>query len=141
MVLNNFLRRKHKIILSYKKTRMGTAPQFSIYPSVGGGGNGSGGQLIPSLNGGTLKITARYIRSSGGSSQTPMVVDGGNIKGNTYKFTLSDNGKNVTLTGTYQGIEAENISGILNVARFDNVIYSPVSSLYINGSTLNIYLP
>lgn len=120
---------------------MGATPAFSIYPSVGTGGNGSGGQLIPMLNGGTLKIAARYIRPSGGGSLTPIVVDGGNIKGNTYKFTLTDNGKNVTLTGTYQGIEAENISGILNVARFDNVVYSPVGSLYINGSTLNIYLP
>ena len=120
---------------------MGVPPVFTIYPLSTGG---KGTQLTPSLNGGTLKISARLILASGGGMLTPMIVDGNPVIGQTYKFTISDTGKtfkNVTITGTYQGIEAENISGVLNVAKFNNVTYSPAGALYINGSTLNFYLP
>lgn len=120
---------------------MGAPPVFTIYP-LSTGGNET--QLTPSLNGGTLKISAGLILASGGGMITPMVVDGNPVIGQTYKFTLSDSGelfRNKTITGTYQGIEAQNISGVLNIAKFDNVTYSPTGALYINGSTLDFYLP
>ena len=108
---------------------------FSIYPLST---DGNETQLTPSLNSGTLRISASIVLSPGGGKKTTMVVNGDSVIGQTYEFTLSDSGRlfrNVTITGTYQGLSNEN-----SIATFDNVTYSPVGALYINGTTLDFKL-